>query len=412
MATPLPDHLLSTLFHPMNNHQLTRRRFLQSSAALGAGALLLPNASWAAAATPAIPRRKYGNTGVDVSALGFGCMFDISESVFLLEQALQRGVTYWDTAVNYGNGRSEQGIGSFLEKNSTRRKEIFLVTKASRARSPEDMTRLLAQSLERLKTDYVDMYFLHGIDNVGRLTPDVKAWVEATKKSGKIRFFGFSAHSNMERTLSAASKLGWIDGAMITCNYRSLDKPEMKSALEAAYNGGMGVTAMKTQAERQGHDSTSEAALLKTFDGKGFTAGQAKLKAVMDYPHIHVACVQMPNLNVFRQNVAAAMNQATLTPAQKMALQRHAEATCHAYCAGCSHRCESALAAEVPVRDVMRHLMYQDHYPELDARELHLELAPEVRARLAQLDYTAAERACPNRLPIGALMRDAAARFA
>jgi hypothetical protein len=51
--------------------------------------------------------------------------------------------------------------------------------------------------------------------------------------------------------------------------------------------------------------------------------------------------------------------------------------------------------------------MYQDHYTELDARALFAELAPEVRSALPRLDYSAAERACPRRLPIGSLMRSA-----
>lgn len=396
-----------------NQNPITRRHFLQTTAAFGAGALLLPGASWAAAPAPSIPRRTYGRTGVEVPILGLGCMFDISENLIILRQALDHGVTYWDTAVNYGNGRSELGIGSFLEKNSGARKEIFLVTKASRARGPDDMTRLLAQSLERLKTDYIDLYFLHGMDDINRVDrPEIKAWVEAAKKSGKIRHFGFSTHSNMERCLAGAAKAGWIDGVMFTCNYRLLNTPTMKSAIDACFAAGVGLTAMKTQGERQGSDTPAQAALLGALTGKGFTPGQAKLKAVMDHPQIAVACVQMPNLNVFRQNVAAALNPAPLNAAQHAALQRHAEATCHAYCAGCSHHCESALAGAVPVRDVLRHLMYHEHYQELDARALFAELPAAVRTALPRLDYTAAERACPRQLPIGNLMREAATLLA
>ena len=400
----------------MNTNQtpLTRRRFLQTSAVLGAGALLLPNASWAAtpAATPpaTMPRRKFGRTGVEVPVLGLGCMFDISENQVILKQALDNGVTYWDTAANYANGRSEIGIGAFLEKNTAARKEIFLVTKASRARGPEDMTRLLNQSLERLKTDHIDLYFMHGMNDIGQVdTPEIKAWAEAAKKSGKIKFFGFSTHSNMERCLTSTAKVGWIDGVMFTCNYRLLETPAMKAAIDACVAAGVGLTAMKTQGERQGSDTAAQSALLGALTGKGFNAGQAKLKAVMDYPQIAVACVQMPNLNIFRQNLAAALEKTPLSVAQRAALQRHAEATCNAYCAGCSHRCESALAGAVPVRDVLRHMMYHEHYEELDARALFAEFPPHVRASLAHLDYTAAERACPRQLPIGNLMREAAA---
>jgi aryl-alcohol dehydrogenase-like predicted oxidoreductase len=391
-----------------NQVPITRRRFLQTSAALGAGAMLLPAISWADAPGASIPRRKFGRTGVDVPALGLGCMFDITENLVILRQALDHGVNYWDTAPVYGNGRSEIGIGSFLERNSAVRKNIFLVTKASRARGASDMTHILEQSFERLKTDYVDLYFLHGIDDISSADlPEIKAWAESAKKSGKIRYFGFSTHSNMERCLSGAAKLGWIDGIMFTYNYRLMDTPEMKAAIDACFAAGIGLTAMKTQGARLGFDTPAQAALLDALGGRGFTPGQAKLKAVMDDPRIAVACVQMPNLKVFRQNVAAALDKASLSTAERTALRRHADATCNAYCGGCSRLCESALGGAVPVRDVLRYLMYHDHYTELDARALYAELAPEVRSALPGLDYSQADGVCPRGLPIGSLMRAA-----
>ena len=396
----------------MNTNQtpLTRRRFLQTSALLGAGAMLLPSAGWAAEPAPSIPRRKFGRTGVELPVLGLGCMFDVLRNSVILRQAADNGITYWDTAAGYHN--SEPAIGAFFEKNPAVRKDIFLVTKASGARDADGMTRRLEQSLERMKTDHIDLYFMHGMDDISDVDqPEIKAWVEATKKSGKIRFFGFSTHSNMEGCLTAAAKLGWVDGVMFSYNYHLMDTPEMKAAIDACTAAGVGLTAMKTQGQRQGEDTPAQAALLAALTGGGLTAGQAKLKLVMDNPQISVACVQMPNLKVFRENLAAALSPAALSTAQRAVLQRHADATRNGYCAGCSRLCESALAGAAPVRDVLRCLMYHEHYAELDARALFTELAPAAREALPNLDYAAAERACPRRLPIGNLMREAAARL-
>jgi uncharacterized protein len=88
--------------------------------------MLLPAAGWSAVPAQSMPRRKFGRTGVDVPVLGLGCMFDISENTFILRQALDNGVTYWDTAAGYGNGRSELGIGTFLETNSAMREKAYL----------------------------------------------------------------------------------------------------------------------------------------------------------------------------------------------------------------------------------------------------------------------------------------------
>ena len=292
----------------------------------------------------------------------------------------------------------------FLEKNPAARKELFIVTKAG-----NNFAKSLDESLARMKTDYVDLFFVHGPNNLSRVdTAEMKAFAEAAKKSGKIRFFGFSTHSNMPTMLTAAAQLGWIDGIMFTYNYREMNKPEMMAAVDACTKAGIGLTAMKTMAGRGGSDTPEQAALLDPLKAKGFTPGQAKLKAVMANEQIATACVQMPNMKFCRENIAAALDRTQLAADDRATLERYATATCDGYCSGCSHLCESALAGAVPVRDVMRHLMYHHSYgPEVDARALFRELPADTRARLVQFDYAAAERICPNRLPIGRMMREA-----
>ena len=62
------------------------------------------------------------------------------------------------------------------------------------------MTRLLDRSLERMKTDYIDLYFVHGISGVDELEKGTRTWAEKAKAEGKIKFFGFSSHSNIEES--------------------------------------------------------------------------------------------------------------------------------------------------------------------------------------------------------------------
>jgi len=96
------------------------------------------------------------------------------------------------------------------------------------------MTKALNVSLERLKTDYIDLYFVHGPDNTSEFTPEMKAWAEKAKADKKIRFFGFSTHKNMEASLQAAAKLGWIDGIMLKYDFSLMHTDDMKSAMDAA----------------------------------------------------------------------------------------------------------------------------------------------------------------------------------
>jgi predicted aldo/keto reductase-like oxidoreductase len=402
---------------------MSRRDFFRAAGVAGVGAMFLPRLAWgqdaaapaapaagaAAAVGAALARRKFGKTGVEVPILSLGGMWDIPNNQHMLRMALDLGITYWDTAAGYGNGQSETGIGMFFEKNPDARKDVFLVTKASGGPNPDAMTRLLAQSLERMKTDHVDLYFMHGMTGVAQVDkPEIKAWAENAKKEGKIKFFGFSTHTNMEACLAGAAKLGWIDGMMITYNYRNMNSPEMKAAIDACVAAGIGLTAMKTQGKGPADD-----AALAPFTAKGFTPGQAKLKAVWDNPQISAVCSQMPNVKLLKENTAAALDKTQLADADRAALAAHAAATCSGFCAGCSHRCEGALGAAAPVQDVMRYLMYHRHYGmEAEARAMFSALPADARARLASLDYSAAERACPQRLPIASLMREASTLLA
>ena len=383
---------------------LSRRHFLQTTGALGVGAILFRSPLWAAdEAPPKVAKRKFGKTGFEVSHLGAGLMFDTRNAEVILRTAHKHGVIYWDTAAGYERMGSETGIGTFFEKNPEVRKDIFLVTKGR-----GDLAKSLEESLARLKTDHVELFFVHGIDDISAIDrPEVKAFAEKAKKDGKIKLFGFSSHSNMAQCLSGGAKLGWIDGAMITYNYREVHRPEMKAALDACEKAGMGVTAMKTLGGRSGSDTPEQAGLLAPITARGFSPAQAKLKAVLENPRISCACIQVPNMKFCRENIAAALDRKELGSLARQALDCHAEATRNGYCAGCSHLCGAAVAGAVPVRDVMRHLMYYHNYAELDARAMFSEVPAEVRARLTHVDYSAAERACPHGLPITELMREA-----
>ena len=104
-----------------------------------------------------MPKRKLGKTGVEVSILGLGGMFDTINNQLLLKQAMKWGVTYWDTAEGYGNGLSEEGFGRFFSRNPEARKEIFLVTKLHAKGG--NLTERLDKCLQRLQTNYVDLFF-------------------------------------------------------------------------------------------------------------------------------------------------------------------------------------------------------------------------------------------------------------
>ena len=406
----------------MTKRHWSRRNFIKTAGTACASSVLVPglamgavpdhrDRAWAAAPGQ-VPKRPFGRSGIAVSMLSLGGMFDIPNNQLMLQQALRLGVTYWDTANSYGYGSSEEGIGQFFAKYPEARQSVFLVTKSGRE-DPDDLAEHLNLSLKRLKTDTVDLFFMHALSSTRPLTDDVRRWAERAKADGKIRLFGFSTHRNMQSCLQEAAKMEWIDAIMMTYNFRLMHDPEMQAAVAACQEAGIGLTAMKTQGGGQVETGSDEAlALGGRFVERGFTPHQAKLKAVWDNPAIASICSQMPNMTILMANTAAALDRTHLTSGDHRQLAHFAELTRAGYCTGCGDVCESALAECPPVADVMRYLMYSRNYGDhRRARARFERLSVSNRRALAEADYAEAERRCPQGLPIGRLMREALAEL-
>jgi aryl-alcohol dehydrogenase-like predicted oxidoreductase len=157
--------------------------------------------------------RNLGTTGEQLSAVGLGCMgmsmaygpTDDKESIATLEKALDLGINFWDTADGYGAGANEELISKVLVPN---RSKIFIATKfgfrfkdgvpglngVSVDGSPAWMKQAVELSLKRLKTDVIDLYYLHRIDPNVPIEESVGAMADLVKQ-GKVRYIGLSEAS-------------------------------------------------------------------------------------------------------------------------------------------------------------------------------------------------------------------------
>ena len=146
-----------------------------------------------------IPTRTLGKTGEEVSILGLGGYhigkLPENESIELIREAINQGVTFMDNAWCYHQGYSEKVMGKALQDGY--RNKVFLMTK-NHGRTKERFNKQLNDSLKRLKTDYIDLLQLHEIINIGEPAKIDKEGVleEAlkAKKEGKIRYIGFTGH--------------------------------------------------------------------------------------------------------------------------------------------------------------------------------------------------------------------------
>ncbi len=404
---------------------MERREFLKRIGAAGLGGAIAGAKGYGADANepnaPAkeekiqitkVPRRKLGKTGVDVPVLALG--FGGAGEPIVLNQSLDWGVNHWDTSLVAAGGNSETGIGEFIAKNPNRRKEIFIVTKENDSKNAADLEKCLQTSLKRLNTNYADLYFgVYRMSDPAQLTDEVKNWAKGAKERGLIKFFGFSTHANIEKCLMAAAKTDWIDAIQFSCNFRLMQGGEMQAAIDACHKAGIGLIAMKTQGGRQAAtDSEADKKLIAHFLQKGFTEGQAKIKAVIQDERISTACVAMGSTAMLMTNIAAVLDKTKLTKADMETLKQYAAATCSGYCAGCAEICESVVA-QAPISDVMRYLMYYNSYGDTQgARKLFAQLPADVKKGLLSIDYSFAEARCPQHLPIGKLVAEAVSKLA
>ena len=231
------------------------------------------------------------------------------------------------------------------------------------------------------------------------------------KQAGKFKFFGFSTHTNMADCLAGAAKLDWIDAVMFTYDFRVMADPKLKAAMDACEKAGVGLVAMKSMARRAGgaKKTASEAKLemADRFLKRGFTDKQAKLKVIWENPQIASLCSQMPNLTILSANVATARDQVKLAREEFESLRQYALETQADYCAGCGSICQAAVGGAVPVNEVMRSLMYHRYYGEPELARRPRRAARGGAAAVDRGGLLPGEQACPQRLAIAQLMRQA-----
>ena len=391
-----------------SNKELTRRDVLALGSSAASAALLGPALAPAAALAqdktmPQVARRTLGKTGKKVpilllgGAVGFDLRFDPK-----IAEALRFGVNYIDAADCYNGGTCEPAVASFHKR--IRGRDKLWITSKSDEHDPRGFEATLGTSLKKLETSYIDLYFLHNLEDPKYLNEDLRKVVARAKQAGRLRHFGFSCHSsNVPELLQLAAKTPWVEAVMFRYNFRKYGDKELNRAIDAAYKANVGLIAMKTQGSEAGIRDA-----WKKFQKKGkWTKHQAVLKAVWADRRIAAAVSHMDNFEKLRQNIAAALDKQSLTQAESQELDRYAAATRSLACDGCDHICGSAVAAPVRIADTMRFVMYHDVYGEPEkARALFAKLPVQAR-NLAQVDFTPANRACPYGIDVAAHMKRA-----
>jgi hypothetical protein len=395
---------------------VNRREFLQTGALAGAGAgLAAPRAAAQAARRPGPHVRRYtplGRTGLRVSDISFGASQLGAGEGDLVRHAFDQGINYFDSADSYRSGDSETTIGEALRG---KRDRVYLTSKT--VTSPNDRREALMQALEaslrRLRTDYVDVYFNHAVNDVARLkNPEWHEFTARAKQQGKLRFVGVSGHAGrLVECLNYALDTGGVDVILAAYNFgqdptfyqkltRSYDfiarQPELPRVLQKAKANGVGVVVMKTLMGARLND-------MRPFERGGATFAQAAFRWVLSNPNVDALIVSMTSATLVDEYLGASGGQAAAAddlPLLARYAYRFGSSSCRHGCGDCLDSCP----AGVEIGEVLRARMYALDYGDLTlARDEYARLGPGAAPCLTCRARPCAS-ACDHGVPIARLL--------
>jgi uncharacterized protein len=268
----------------------------------------------AAAAGP-LPQRRFGKTeervpvvGLGTGPAGFGLSDD--EAIALYHAAIDRGVTYLDTAPGYARAHAQ--LGRVLP---SRRDEVFLATKCW-APTADEALRIHEQSLEDLRTDCVDLLYAHCVGSFEPeqlLAPDgVFAGLREARRRGWTRYIGFTAHHLTWKAEVLLRELE-IDAVMLAMNYADRHTYGFEErGLPRARELDLGVAAMKVYGGAKGMDYEKE-----RVSALGDRPHHAAFRYALGLPGVAVAVIGMYTVEELERNIAWARAWEPLTAEER-----------------------------------------------------------------------------------------------
>ncbi|MEG0377915.1 MAG: aldo/keto reductase [Eubacterium sp.] len=292
-----------------------------------------------------------------ISQLGFGTMrlpikynneklIDVEAAEACLQNALDAGVNYIDTAWPYHKQASESFVGDFL-KRTEQRDRVFIATKLPswQCHKTEDLDYYLEEQLENLKTDHIDFYLLHALDGYRfkKLQEiGIEAFLDRAKASGKIRFAGFSYH-DLPGAFEPILEAYPFDFVQIQLNYMDEHFQAGLKGLEVAHKKGCGIMIMEPLRGGQ-LAATPTGDLKKLWDtfSTHTTPAALAFKYLYNLPHITCVLSGMSDLTQTLENIA---NAHVCTPGclsdeeihMIKSLQKFYEGTTKVDCTGCRY---------------------------------------------------------------------------
>jgi predicted aldo/keto reductase-like oxidoreductase len=334
-----------------------------------------------------VEKVRLGKTGLTVSRLGFGGIpiqrLGEAEAVPLVKRCLELGINFYDTANAYTT--SEGFIGKAI---AGRREGLVLATKST-SRNPEKVMKHLQLSLERLGVDTIDLYQLHGVDDLetyhSMVAPgSMLATLQKARSQGKIGHIGITSHSLDIAKLAARS--GYFETVQFPFNFVAREAAD--ELIPLCHQNDVGFIAMKP------------------LGGGMLESASLAMKFLMQFPNVH-PIVGVDAIDQIEELIQIVDGDLSITPSEQRQMEQIAKELGTRYCRHCYY-CQPC-----PQNILICEVMIFPTYLKRSVLGFYLSgwVADNMEKAQTCTECGECEERCPFKLPIREMLRDNVALF-
>jgi predicted aldo/keto reductase-like oxidoreductase len=286
----------------------------------------------------------------------------------LIKAAWQNGIRHFDTAWYYQNGNNEKMVGSVLRDLNVKREEVTIATKVglwgvdlSKGKErKENFLKRLDESLVRLRMDYVDILYYHGVTDINQINdPFITDAYNELREKKKIRFSGISVHNYWPDLVTDAVNRKFYEVILLSFNYSMFNDQRVFDTLKLAYNAGIGLVAMKTQCQADWYKRDLPAEQQKYYKEKQMNA--ALLKWTLRHEYITTAVPGFTTYDQLEEDMTVAYDLRYTKEEEDFFKSQDIKLAIQSVCRQCGF-CIGSCSKKVDIPSLMRTRMYAFAY--------------------------------------------------
>ena len=365
--------------------------------------------------------RRFGKLDWQPSALGFGCMrlpttdgksmsaaIDETEAIRMIRRAIDQGVNYVDTAYVYHGGRSETITGKALGDGFRQKVRVATKSPVWLIKETADFDKYLAEQLQRLDTDHIDFYLLHGLGSRSWrgtvLKLNLLQQAEKALHDGRIGHLGFSFHDRHEAFLEIVDGYDRWTFCQIQYNYLDIENQAGTAGLKHAAAKGLAVVVMEPLLGGKLARPPAPVKEMLAAAAPPRAPAEWALQWIWDQPEVSLLLSGMSTMEQVEQNLASAGRSATgsFTAADQAVIARVREAYRGLMPIRCT-RCHYCMPCPNGVAIPQNFDLYNDGFVHQDLevqRHIYERFLDESERAGACTGCKACEEKCPQQLPI------------